>query len=232
MNVPVEQVASGIWFLTGGSHNSVLVEFSDHTELIEIPTSEARTQAVIAKAKELVPNKPLTKATVTHHHFDHSGGLRAGMHEGLTIVTHEANKVFFEEMAKRKHTIQQDALARQPKAPKVQGVTDAGLTVKDAMQTMQIIHFQDPTGHNAHMLMVYLPKDRILVNADLYNWGGNFARYPRALTLAEAIARHKLNPAIHLPVHGRQGTQEQFEGVVKAIKEGRRPEGLRPESGN
>ena len=97
---------------------------------------------------------------------------------------------------------------------------------------MQIMHFQDPTGHNAHMLMVYLPKDRILVNADLYNWGGNFARYPRALTLADAIARLKLDPAIHLPVHGRRGTQEQFEGVVKAIKEGRRPEGLRPESGN
>jgi glyoxylase-like metal-dependent hydrolase (beta-lactamase superfamily II) len=228
-NVPVEQVANGIWFLTGGSHNSVLVEFSDHTELIEIPTSEARTKAVIAKAKELVPNKPLTRAIVTHHHFDHSGGLRAGIHEGLTIVTHEANKAFFEEMARRKHTIQQDALAREPKAAKVDPVTDAGREVKDSMRTMQILHFQDPTGHNAHMVMVYFPNERILVNADIFNFGGNFARYPRALSLAKNIERLKINPAIHLPIHGRRGTQQDFEGVVKTIKEGRRPEGLRPE---
>ena len=155
--VGVEQIASGIWFLTGASHNSVLVEFADHTELVEIPTSEARTQAVIAKAKELVPNKPLTKALVTHHHYDHSGGLRAGIHAGLTVVTHEANKLWFEAIARRKHTVQQDALAREPKAAKIEPVTDAGKTVKDATRTMQILHFQDPTGHNAHMLMVYSP---------------------------------------------------------------------------
>jgi glyoxylase-like metal-dependent hydrolase (beta-lactamase superfamily II) len=228
--IPVEQISSGVWFLTGGSHNSVLVEFSDHAELIEIPTSEARTQAVIAKARELVPHKPLTKALVSHHHFDHSGGLRAGIHAGLTIVTHEANKGFFEAIARRRHTMQQDALAREPKAVKIESVTDAGKTVKDGTRVMQILHFPDPTGHNAHMLIVYLPNERILVNADLYNWGGNFARYPRALTLAETIARHKLSPTIHLPVHGRRGTQEQFEGVVKAIREGRTPEGVKPAS--
>ena len=216
VTVAVEQIADGIWFLTGASHNSVLVEFADHTELVEIPTSEARTQAVIAKAKELVPNKPLTKAVVTHHHYDHSGGLRAGIHAGLTIVTHEANKLWFEAIARRRHTIQQDALAREPKAAKVEPVTDAGKTVKDAARTMQIVHFQDPTGHNAHMLMVYFPSERILVNADIYNWGGNFARYPRALTLENEMARLKLTPTIHLPIHGAP----RHAGAVRECREG------------
>jgi glyoxylase-like metal-dependent hydrolase (beta-lactamase superfamily II) len=229
-SIPVEEVAKGIWFLTGGSHNSTLVEFGDHTELIEVPNGDARTLAVIAKAREIVPGKPLTKAIVTHHHYDHSGGLRAAVSEGLTIVTHEANKAFFEQMVARKHTREPDALAKNPKPIKIETVADTGLIEKDATRTMEILKFDDPTGHNAHMLMVWFPKERILVNADLYNRAENFARYPRALTLEDNLKRLKINPALHLPVHGRKSTKAEFEDVVKAMKEGRRPAGLRAES--
>ena len=224
--VNADEVAKGIWYLTGASENRVLVEFADHSEIVEVPLGEARAEALFAKAKELVPNKPMTKAIVTHAHFDHSGGIRRVIAEGLTIVTHEANKPFFEEMAKRPHTRQPDALSKNPKEPKFQTVTDAGLTEKDAMHTLQIIHFEDPTGHNAHMLMVYFPKEKILFNADLFNWGGNFVRYPRAVALDEAIKKNKLDVQIHLPVHGKKGTKADFESVLKAIKEGKTPPGL------
>ena len=53
--VAVEQMAKGVWFLGGGTHNSALIEFNDHLTLIETPQSEARGLAVIAKARELVP---------------------------------------------------------------------------------------------------------------------------------------------------------------------------------
>ena len=224
--VNVEEVAKGIWFLTGASENSALVEFSDHTELVEAPLGEARAEALFAKAKELVPSKPLTRVIVTHAHFDHSGGIRRVIAEGLTIVTHQANRAFFEEMAKRPHTRVPDALAKNPKAPKFDLVTDAGKTEKDVMRTVQIIHFEDPTGHNAHMLMVYFPNEKVLFNADLFNWGGNFVRYPRAVALDEAIKKHNLDVQIHLPVHGKKGTKADFEAVLQAVKEGKTPPGL------
>ena len=58
-SVVAEVVAPGVWLLAGQSHHSVLVEFGDHLMLVEAPQSEARTLAAIAKARELVPGKPL-----------------------------------------------------------------------------------------------------------------------------------------------------------------------------
>ena len=111
----VDAVAKGVWLLAGQSHHSALVEFSDHLMLIDAPQSEARTLAVIAKARETVPGKPLTQLVTTHHHFDHTAGLRAAVAEGLTVITHEGNRDWVERMAKRPHTRQPDALARKPK---------------------------------------------------------------------------------------------------------------------
>src|SRR5688572_15452708 len=110
--VTVEEAGKGLWYLTGGSHHSILVEFADHLALVEAPLNEARTLAVIAKAKELKPDKPLRYLINTHHHFDHSGGIRAAVAEGMTIVTHEANTALYEEIVARKHTIVEDALAK------------------------------------------------------------------------------------------------------------------------
>jgi hypothetical protein len=91
--VAVEQLAKGIWFLGGGTHNSVLVEFKDHLTLIETPQSDARGLAVITKARELVPGKPLTHVITTHHHSDHTGGVRAAISEGLTVMRSPGGRI-------------------------------------------------------------------------------------------------------------------------------------------
>ena len=111
-NVTAQSIGKGVWFLAGQSHHSVLVEFADHLMLIEAPQSEARTLAVIAKAKETVPDKPLTELVTTHHHFDHTAGMRAAIAEGMTVFTQAGNKEWVEDMARRPHTLQSDMLAK------------------------------------------------------------------------------------------------------------------------
>ena len=71
---PVRKLADGVWHVAGGSHHSVVVEFKDYIAVAEAPLDEARSQAVLAEAKKLVPNKPVKYLLTTHHHFDHTGG--------------------------------------------------------------------------------------------------------------------------------------------------------------
>ncbi len=72
----------------------MLVEQDDHLVIVEAPQNEARSLAVIAKAKEIAPGKPIKYLVNTHTHFDHSGGLRTYVNEGAIIVTDAANRAY------------------------------------------------------------------------------------------------------------------------------------------
>jgi glyoxylase-like metal-dependent hydrolase (beta-lactamase superfamily II) len=196
--VTAEEIAKGVWFLAGQSHHSVLVEFSDHLTLIEAPLNDTRALAVIAKARALRPGKPLTEVVNTHHHFDHSGGIRAAVSEGLTVITHKANAAFFQDAAARPHLTVPDALAKAPKPLKVVTV-DEELELKDRAMTMMLYHVAgNPHAHT--LLMAYLPRERILVEVDAFSPGA--AVQPYAANLRENITKRGLKVDRIVPLHG------------------------------
>ena len=209
--VTVEPVAKGIWWLAGsGNHRSIVFEFDDHLLLYEVPLNEARSKAVIDKARTL-STKPLTMAIVSHHHFDHSGGLRVAVAEGLTIVTHRANEAFFKDLLARPHTMVPDALQMKPTPAKFEFVDDQ-MTLKDKSMEIQLYHLLDNVREGTN-LFAYVPRDRILVQADLYDaswnqhlWGEN---------VLTNLAQRKLKIDRDVPVHG---VIEPFDQMVKTIK--------------
>jgi glyoxylase-like metal-dependent hydrolase (beta-lactamase superfamily II) len=206
--VSVEELAKGIWYLAGQSHHSLLVEFSDHLMLIEAPQHDVRALGVIAKARELRPEKPLTRVVNSHHHFDHSGGIRAAVSEGLSVITHQGNAAFFEEIAGRPHTIVPDALARAPKPLKVEPVGEE-MVIKDAAMTV-ILYPVSGGGHSETMLVAYFPRERLLVEADLFTPGSAVAPY--AASLLDDIRKRNLRVDRIVPLHGKVGP---FADLVK-----------------
>ena len=209
-NVTVQEVAKGIWWLAGQSHHSVAVEFGDHLTLIESPQNDTRALAVIAKARELRPDKPLTTVIVTHHHFDHSGGVRAAVSEGLGVIAHKGSAAFFQSAMTRPHTIVPDALTKNAKPLKLESV-DEEMELKDATQTVELYHIAG-SPHADTLLMAYFPRERILVEADVFTPGAAVAPY--AANLMENITKRKLRVDKIVPIHGTIAPFSDLQKVV------------------
>ena len=90
------------------------------------------------------------------------------MSEGLTVITHQGNAAFIEEVVKRPHTIVPDALAKNPRPLKLETVTDEKV-ITDGKMTVNL--YPIPGEHSESMLMAYLPKERALVVIDVYEPG-------------------------------------------------------------
>jgi glyoxylase-like metal-dependent hydrolase (beta-lactamase superfamily II) len=216
VKVTTQRIGDGIWMLAGGTHNSVLVEYPTYLVMIEAPMDEARSVAVIAEAKKLVPNKPIRYLINTHHHFDHSGGMRTYVAEGSTIITHEMNKAYYERVWKTSHTIEPDRLARNPKEPTFITVKTK-YTLADGGRSLDIYLLEGDT-HNAGLMMIYMPKEKILVEADDFSWPAGTRAGPRYhqnnVNLYRNIQRLKLDVKTIAPIHGEPVPLSELEKLA------------------
>ena len=243
VKVDSQKLADGVWLLGGGTHNSVLVEYKDFVTVVEAPQNEARSLAVIDEVNRLVPGKMIRYVINTHHHMDHAGGLRTYISQGTTVVTHESNKQYYLDIMfyPAPRELDPDRLAkyspmymisRRPAPIDTVGGDTRGegkYVVTDGERIMEILHVQDMAyelgdpsyrqgNHSEDMLMAYLPKEKILINADLYSPPEpGAASIPPTLamkTLYENMRRLKLDVAQHVPIHGRVGSNDEFVKLV------------------
>jgi glyoxylase-like metal-dependent hydrolase (beta-lactamase superfamily II) len=205
------QVAPGVWDVRVGGDGGAVIEFADHLTMFEAYNNEASTFARLDLANTLVPGKQVTEVIVSHHHFDHSGGLRAAVARGLTVISRRGNEGIFREMVARPAPNFPDALARNPQPLKFVPV-DRQLTLDDGTMRVDVYHAIGHL-HMAEAVFAYVPAHRIFLEGDFtthdwdFNWWGG--------AYLENIERYGLDPAINIPVHGIVTT---FDETIDAIE--------------
>ena len=213
VGVESTELADGVYYLTGGSHHSVAVEFEDFVAVIEAPQNERRVLAVIDAVYRLIPNKPIRYVVNTHHHFDHLGGVRTMFHEGAAIVTHESNRNFYKQevLSYAPRTLDPDRLSLYPPTELAEGyqleAVDMKHTISDGTRNLDVYYLQG-SPHAEGMLVAYLPAERILIEADVFNPRAPGTQPPAtppaaAVNLYNNVKAYKLNVTTIAPIHGR-----------------------------
>jgi glyoxylase-like metal-dependent hydrolase (beta-lactamase superfamily II) len=223
--VTPQKLSDGVWSFPSNSYQapkSFAVEFRDYIVVIEAPDSEARSIAVIDAVKKTIPGKPIKYIINTHTHFDHSGGLRTYVAEGATVITWWQNIPYFEQVWANPHTIDPDRLAKSGKKPVFEGVVGSRL-LTDGSRELDIYHYAG-NFHNPGMLMVYLPKERILFEADSFNPPNDPTNSPTAIPnlvqFYAAVQQLGLSVDQIVPIHGKPVTLDDARKAIEAYAGG------------
>jgi hypothetical protein len=197
----VTALADGVWDVRVGTNGGPVIEFDDHLVMFEAGGSGPATLARIDAANALVRGKEVTAVIVSHHHFDHTAGLRAAVSRGLAVISHRGNEGIIREMIERPAVVFPDELAMSPHALEFVPV-DGHLALHDATQKLDVYHVLGHS-HMANAVLAYLPEHRITMEGDLGDEAWTWHWWAGAL--AANVDAYDLDPRLNVAVHGPPG---------------------------
>ena len=115
------------------------------------------------------------------------------------------NKPYYEKVWKNPHRLVADKLSQNPRKPAFQTMTEK-LVLTDGNHVIELHHLQN-FGHNDGMIVAYLPKEKVLLEADGFNPPPQpltqtpAAISPYTASLAANVERLKLDVERIVPVH-------------------------------
>ena len=197
---PVERIGDGV-FKIGGNYTSLAVDMGDHVLVVESGQSDARGMAVMAAARQAIPNKPIRFVVNSHPHFDHAGGLGAAVAEGATILTHRNNEQVLERLLSGSRSLVGDSLSKvtNRRMNVVEGVGTRDVRKGTNGKIVELHHI--PNEHSDGMLAVLLPAEKVLWTADITVVNPNPVQLGTLRAAVAALNRLKLDYDAWIPAH-------------------------------
>ena len=113
--------------------------------------------------------------------------------------------MFFMNALSAPRTLAPDSMSKSGKKPKVEGITGDKRVFQDATRTVEI-HLIKGLPHADGLLVAYLPKEKILAYADMFNLPTTAQPVPNppvvgTMVFLDNIERLKLDPERVMSVH-------------------------------
>ena len=192
---PLVEVAPGLWSveLSDIDSRTLIVEFADHLAVLEVAVGSANGERIVDAARRHWPSKPIRYALFSHYHPHYTGGLRAMMAEGATVVTTPGNEAFVRHLAELPFVSQPDRYARHPRPPKVVTFADR-YELADSTNRLVAIDYGARSDHTDEFVVFWFPRQKLMFEAE-QGWStvnGSLRAGRRARSLLAWLPEQKL----------------------------------------
>ncbi|MGH7454373.1 MAG: hypothetical protein ACRENG_23670, partial [bacterium] len=214
----IKKIGDGV-YIDQDMGGIMIVEFKDFVFVMDCPGNFFMSQSTIDAVRETILNKAIKYVASSHTHGDHAGGARAYFHAGTTLITTPAHVEFYKKLAKIKQTIRPDPFASSQKEPVIETFTDKRVITDDA-QTVELYNF-GPNAHSEELVIAYLPKQKILWQADIFfiPYTGNEVNAAMPITIEFAKKLKELGITDFDQIidahHSRVATRKEFKATLQ-----------------
>jgi len=210
----LQEIAPGVQQIQGGSHNSLVVEMSDHLIVFDSPVTDAQSLWLVGQTRARFPGKPIRFLVLTHHHMDHSGGLRGILAEGGTLVVGQGAGAHFRRVLAAPMTRNPDLPARSFHMTPILEVPESHV-MTDSTGRQVIVYVMD-NPHAKGMLMGWVPHAKLGYVTDIWTPGPPLPAKPNPglMSVVNTVKRAGLQPERFAGGHG--GTDD-YQKLVKLV---------------
>jgi glyoxylase-like metal-dependent hydrolase (beta-lactamase superfamily II) len=219
------ELAPNVQHVQGGTANNLIVAMKDYLIVFDAPYGELQSRWVIDAAKAKYPGKPIKYLVLTHHHMDHTGGMRTYVAEGATLLVPSQSFEWFQKVLNNPHTIVPDELQKNPKPVKIYGIFE-NQTIKDETAEVRVYNFATggeadarPQGPHADgMLIGHVVASKLIYVTDLISPRGQpIARTPETIAVGSTLREFEVEDDVTI-VGGHGGTVKRAE-IIPALAE-------------
>jgi glyoxylase-like metal-dependent hydrolase (beta-lactamase superfamily II) len=205
------ELAPNVQFVTGGTHNSLIVARKDHIVVFDAPINDWQSRWTIDAAKARYPGKPVKFLVLTHHHNDHTSGARSYVAEGATVIVAAPNKAHYEAVFRTPHTAKPDELQKNPKPANIVEFNEQ-MVLKDEGGDIQLYKIANP--HSDGMLIGHIVNENIVWVTDLYSPLRDKDRSEMFIAFHAGLKRLGIVPARIAGGHGGVVPSSEMEAIM------------------
>ena len=198
----LQELAPGVHHVVGGTHNSLLVEMSDYLVVIDAPVSDAQSSWVVNTAKSRFPGKPIRWVVLTHHHMDHTGGLRGYLTDGATLVVGQGAAAHFRRVLAAPTTRNPDLAVRDFSRVPIMEVPESHVITDSRGRQVMVYLMDNP--HAKGMLMGWVPDAKLGFVTDIWSPGTPLPDKlnPNLAALVAGVKKAGISPTKFAGGHG------------------------------